>query len=467
MACYFFAMSNDDPYRGAFQQQPMPVPPPRPPHPAGPVRGRVQVQPPPVPVFTPQQRWGEEPAPFHGADLTLTGQDFAEAPAQFQDGVYGPDDQSPGPDYGAVHGPEQGFEPGADYGVDYGGDHSADHDPAPTYRPEASPPARPPAVYNRPVPAARDTYPPVERAKLNDVAKRGKSVPAKNGWRGKVHTITRLNVAPGKDEIYEMDLKDRVLRIVRSTFPIAVIGVKGGVGKTVVTEALASTFSQVRGGRVVAVDIDADAGNLISRHGRESALSITDLVADSSLRRYLDVRAHTSRDKETMLEVLSGPDFARTDLPLRHVDLEAAMPILKEHYSVVLMDTGTGLKTNLMTSILGQSRALVVVSSASFDALEETQITLDWLRLNGYQQLLDTAVLVVNTTVRGKLNVDVAKVVEQFSRQIRAERIFVTPFDTHIHEGKVISLELLSPKSRRRYLELAAAVADLFPKIAD
>jgi MinD-like ATPase involved in chromosome partitioning or flagellar assembly len=457
-------MSNNDPYRGAFQQQPVSAPPSRPPHPAGPARGRVQVQPSPAPVFTPAApRWGEEPAPYRGADLAPTGQDFAEDAAQFQDDVYGPDDQSPGPEYGADH----PFEPGADYGVDYGGDYSGEHDPAPVYRPETPPPARPPAVYNRPVPAARDTYLPVERAALDDAARRGKSVPAKNGWRGKVHKITRLNVAPGKDELYEMSLEDRVLRIVRSTFPIAVIGVKGGVGKTVVTEALASTFSKVRGGRVVAVDIDADAGNLVSRHGRESALSITDLVADSSLRRYLDVRAHTSRNKETMLEVLSGPDFARTDLPLRHVDLEAAMPILKEHYSVVLMDTGTGLKTNLMTSILGQSRALVVVSSASFDALEETQITLDWLRHNGYQQLLDTAVLVINTTVRGKLNVDVAKVVEQFSRQIRAERIFVTPFDPHIHEGKEITLELLSPKSRRRYLELAAAVADLFPKIAD
>jgi MinD-like ATPase involved in chromosome partitioning or flagellar assembly len=179
------------------------------------------------------------------------------------------------------------------------------------------------------------------------------------------------------------------------------------------------------------------------------------------------VRAHTSQNKATRLEVLTGPDFVSTRKPLQESELDAVMPILGEHYSLVLMDTGTGLKTNLMTSILGQSRALVVVSSASIDALEETQVTLDWLRHNGYQQLLDTAVLVINTTVRGKLNVDVDKAVERFSRQIRAERIVVCPFDTHIHEGKEITLELLSPKSRRRYLELAAAVADLFPKIAD
>jgi len=453
-------MSNDDPYRGAFQQQPIPAPPPpRPPHPAGPVRGRVQVQQPPPPAAAayppPPPRWGEEPAAHRSSDLYDAGQDLAEELEQFQDGLYLPEEPPNGADYAA------------DDGVDYSGDPAAE-----AFYPPENPaahrvPAQSPAVYRRPVPAARETYLPTDRAVLDDVAKRGKSVPAKNGWRGKLHSILRLNVAPGKDELYEMSLEERVLRIVRSTFPIAVIGVKGGVGKTVVTEALASTFSEVRGGRVIAVDADADAGNLVSRHGRESALSIADLVADSSLRRYLDVRAHTSRDKDTNLEVLAGPDFARTDMPLRHVDIEAAMPILKEHYSVVLMDTGTGLKTNLMTSILGQSRALVVVSSASIDALEETQVTLDWLRHNGYQQLLDTAVLVINTTVRGKLNVDVAKAVERFSRQIRAERIVVCPFDTHIHEGKEITLELLSPKSRRRYLELAAAVADLFPKIAD
>ncbi len=343
-------------------------------------------------------------------------------------------------------------------------------DPQPAYVPAARPPApRPPAapvLYGRAAPPAvrQSIYTPVE---LENLDVRGKAVPAKQGWRGMVHSLTKINVAPGPDEIYEIGLKERVQRIVRTTFPIAVVGVKGGVGKTVVVEALGSTFSTVRGDRVIAVDLDPDAGNLTARHGRETALSIVDLVADTSMTRYMDVRAHTNQNKASRLEVLSGADYAATTMPLRRDEVEAVMPILSEHYSLVLMDTGCGLKTNVMTSILGHARALVIVSSASIDALEETQVTLEWLRNNGYQHLLESAVLVINQTQRGKAKVDVNKAVEQFSRQIAPERIFVCPFDDHVDEGKRITLELMSAASRRRYLEIAAAIADLVPLIGD
>lgn len=302
---------------------------------------------------------------------------------------------------------------------------------------------------------------------LDELQVRRKSVPAKQGWRGLVHNVTRINLPPGPDETYEMALKERVQRMVRSTFPITVMGVKGGVGKTVVTEVLGSTFSAVRGDRVIAVDLDPDAGNLIARHGRESTLSIADLAAEGTSTRYLDVRAHTSQNQSTRLEVLTGPDFARTPKTLEESDLEAVMPILGEHYSLVLMDTGTGLKTALMGAVLRQARSLVMVSSASIDSLEETQLSIEWLRHNGYQELLDTMVLVINNVQRGKPNVSLDRAVKQFGRQIGRERIFVLPFDSHIFEGRQITLELLSARSRRRYLELAARIAELFPRAAD
>ncbi len=388
-------------------------------------------------------RWGEEPGvteEFH-----------------VEDGVF--DGEPPQDQYGTV---PPGYGDASDPPV-YQQDAAAQYRP-PARRPR--PAAAAPVVYERQVPAVREgSYVPAEVA-LDHLDVRRKKVPAKKGWRGALHKMTRINIAPGKDEVYELSLQERVQRIVRTTFPMAVIGAKGGVGKTVVTEALGSTFSTVRGDRVIAVDLDPDAGNLIARHGRESALTLSDLVADSSLTRYLDVRAHTNQNKLSRLEVLTGADYARSEMPLLREDVEVLMPILKEHYSLVLMDTGSGLKTNLMSAILRQSRALVVVSSASIDALEETQVTLEWLRNNGYQQLLETTVLVINYAQRGKPNIDVDKAVEQFSRQIRAERIFVLPFDSHIHEGKEITLELMSAKSRRRYLELAASIADLFPKVA-
>jgi len=37
------------------------------------------------------------------------------------------------------------------------------------------------------------------------------------------------------------------------------------------------------------------------------------------------------------------------------------------------------------------------------------------------------------------------------------------PFDRHVHEGREIGLDKLSKESRRGYLEVAAALADMLP----
>ena len=93
-------------------------------------------------------------------------------------------------------------------------------------------------------------------------------------------------------------------------FPIAVLNLKGGVGKTAVVEALGSTFADARDDRIIAVDLDA--GDLADRHGRRNPLSMADLIADDTVTRYIDVRAHTYMNSFG-LEVLGLPDYAHTD----------------------------------------------------------------------------------------------------------------------------------------------------------
>jgi MinD-like ATPase involved in chromosome partitioning or flagellar assembly len=293
-----------------------------------------------------------------------------------------------------------------------------------------------------------------------------RQVPAKKGWRGCLYKSTGINLGPGKDESYELSLRDQIRGIVRTTFPIAVLNVKGGVGKTVVCETLGSVFADVRGDRVIAVDLDADAGNLVDRHGRQSSMSLLDLASDTSVSRYLDVRAHTSMNG-SRLEVLAAPDYPRTDRRVERDDVLNTMAILRDHYSLVLMDCGTTLKSPLMEAVLREARALVVVCGASLDAMKETQLTLEWLRHNSFQHLLESTVLAINNTEPGKSTTLVAKAVDHFSREVRPERVIVVPFDQHVHDGREIFLELLSKKSRRRYLEMAAVLSHLFPRTAD
>ncbi len=282
--------------------------------------------------------------------------------------------------------------------------------------------------------------------------------PAGSGWREVIHRVTGIDLGPGKGSAYDSGLRERIRASVGTAFPIAVLNLKGGVGKTAVVEALGSTFADVRDDRIIAVDIDA--GDLAERHGRRSQLNIADLIADPTIARYTDVRAHTYMNS-CGLEVLGLPDYAHTNWRLDRGDVVKAFSILRKHYSVVLVDCVKALNSSVMEAVLPESQALVLVAGPSIDSIRKTRTTLEWLSHNGYRPLLRSTVLAVNHVAPTKLDTVAAKELEQLSARVAAT--VMLPFDRHVHEGKQIGLDKLSKDSRRCYLELAALLADMFP----
>lgn len=332
---------------------------------------------------------------------------------------------------------------------------------APLQRPAG--PSAPPVPPTAPAPARR-AAPAFRRdltvggTSLDGLAEHEPDDSTRFGWRELLRRVTGINVGPGKDTAYENELRERIRTPVGGAFPIAVLNLKGGVGKTVVVEALGSTFAAVRDDRVIAVDLDA--GDLAERHGRPNPLSMADLLRDGAATRYEDVRAHTYMNSFG-LEVLGLPDYARTDWRLERRHVVKAFSILREHYSVVLVDCVKTVNSAVMDAVLPEARALVVVTSTSVDAIRKTKTTLDLLRNNGYQALLRSAVLAINHVQPGRVGVVAAKELDGLSARVGAT--VVLPFDRHVHEGKEIGLDRLSRESRRSYLEMAGAIAETFP----
>ena len=277
-------------------------------------------------------------------------------------------------------------------------------------------------------------------------------------WRDLIRRVIGIDLGPGKDAAYEHELRDRIRTVIGGAFPIAVLNFKGGVGKTAVVEALGSTFADVRADRVIAVDIDA--GDLAERHGRRNALSVADLLLDNSVTQYADIRAHTYMNSFG-LEVLGLPDYAHTDWLLERRDVVKAFSILRNHYSVVLVDCVKAVNSAVMDAVLPESRALVVVTSTSIDAIRKTRTTLHWLCNNGYQRLMKSTVLAINHIEPAKAGAVALKELEELSARVATT--VELPFDRHVHEGKEIGLDRLSKESRRSYLEMAAALADMVP----
>lgn len=289
-------------------------------------------------------------------------------------------------------------------------------------------------------------------------------MPSQRGWRHWLYIMTRINLGLSPDELYEMDLHTRIRRNARDSYQIGVFGLKGGVGKTAVTVALGSALAKVRGDRILAVDADPDGGNLADRAGRQSAATVADLLADKELMRYNDIRAYTSMNGSN-LEVLSSEEYSGARREFNDDDWKGATNIVSRYYNLVLADCGAGLFQPAARGVLSTVSGLVIVASASIDGARQAAVTMDWLRQNGYQDLLGRSCVVINHTVPGKPNIDVADLVQQFERHVPPGRVVVLPYDKHIAAGTEIQLDLLSDTFRRRVIELAAALSDDFDRL--
>ena len=270
-----------------------------------------------------------------------------------------------------------------------------------------------------------------------------------------------INVGESPRTIRYNDLTVQVNRPLRGCYRIAMLSLKGGVGKTTITATLGATFASIRGDRVVAVDANPDRGTLSQKVPLETPATVRHLLRDSEgIERYSDVRGYTSQGR-SRLEVLASESDPAMSEAFSADDYAQTLEILERFYGLVLTDCGTGLLHSAMTSVLDKADALVVVSSGSIDGARSASATLDWLDAHGHEDLVSNSIAVINAVRPRSGKVDMQKVVDHFSRRCRAVRL--VPFDPHLEEGAEIDLDLLRRDTREALIELAAVVADGFP----
>ncbi|ALR10556.1 secretion protein EspI [Mycobacteroides saopaulense] len=283
----------------------------------------------------------------------------------------------------------------------------------------------------------------------------------RSGWRKAVHRLSGGAINPGEssEESHRSELIDRINLPVRGDYRIAVLSLKGGVGKTTTTFSLGATFASLRGDRVIAVDANPDFGTLAQRGPDETRSTARDLLRDPDIHRYSDVRRHTSQSASRLEVLASERDPAASEL-FSEADYLAVMRILQRFYNIILTDCGTGLMHSAMAGVLGEANAIVLVTSPAIDGARSALATLDWLDHHGYSHLVRQSVVAISSSRPGASSIDL----EQLSRHFltRARAVHIIPFDNHLSEGSEISLDLMGKKTRGAFMELAASVADGF-----
>lgn len=339
--------------------------------------------------------------------------------------------------------------------------------PGPAGPPPAPWPPAPPGAYPPGAVLPPPYRPEVPQTPYPDLATSALLRPVKpapaSGWRRLLYVLSgkTINVGESPKDTHHRNLIAHVNHPLQGCYKIAVLSLKGGVGKTTITATLGATLASIRGDRVVAVDANPDRGTLSQKVPLETPATVRDLLREAEgIERYSDVRRYTSQSP-SRLEVLASETDPAVSEAFSSQDYARTLEVLERFYSLVLTDCGTGLMHSAMSAVLSAADTLIVVSSGSVDGARSASATLDWLDAHGHEQLVRNSVCVVNAVRPRSGKVDMQKVVDHFSRRCRAVR--TVPFDPHLEEGAEISLDRLHPSTRDALVELAAVVADGFP----
>jgi MinD-like ATPase involved in chromosome partitioning or flagellar assembly len=299
-----------------------------------------------------------------------------------------------------------------------------------------------------------------------DVLLRGRHKAPSGGWRRAVYRGTGglIRAPQSAAELRRRELTGRArTRVSSGHHRVAVLSLKGGVGKTTTTVALGATLASVRGDRIIAVDANPDRGTLSDKLRLETAATVRDLLNErDQIQRYADVRGFTTQ-AASRLEILASDRDPTVSVAFSEEDYYDVAQILEHYYSICLADCGTGLLHSAMAGVLRLADQIVLVSSPSVDGARSASATLDWLQAHGYGDLVRQAVVVLSVIrPRSKSTVDMDRLEQHFAARSRA--VVRIPYDPHLEEGAEVDLLQLSRATADAYLALAAEVGDGFAR---
>ncbi|WP_229358691.1 MinD/ParA family protein, partial [Streptomyces sp. UNOB3_S3] len=276
----------------------------------------------------------------------------------------------------------------------------------------------------------------------------------------KQNPAARFKFGAKKEEAERQRKLELIRTPVLSCYRIAVISLKGGVGKTTTTTALGATLATERQDKILAIDANPDAGTLGRRVRRETGATIRDLVqAIPHLNSYMDIRRYTSQ-APSGLEIIANDVDPAVSTTFNDEDYRRAIDVLGKQYPIILTDSGTGLLYSAMRGVLDLADQLIIISTPSVDGASSASTTLDWLAAHGYGELVSRSITVISGVRETGKMIKVEDIVSHFETRCRG--VVVVPFDEHLATGAEVDLEMMRPKTRESYFHLAAMVAEDF-----
>ncbi len=207
-------------------------------------------------------------------------------------------------------------------------------------------------------------------------------------WTSRARSWLRQRTPEGRSEDrHDVALADLLAWLATGTQTIAVIGPKGGAGKSTTALVAGLVLAQTPLARPILVEVNPDWGTLDELLGGANPRTIADLLRDYTaidragiglLQGYVTMFGR--------LPVLTAPSDPDAMARLTPRDYDRVLRLLALHYNVIVLDCGTAFTQRLNQFAIQRAGHLVVVGWPEQATMRKTLAAIDYLASARYER---------------------------------------------------------------------------------
>ena len=234
---------------------------------------------------------------------------------------------------------------------------------------------------------------------------------------------------------------------------LAVVGQKGGVGKTTLSTNLASAIARSTDSSVLLIDVDirfGDVGVMMDLQPEVTAASAAREIAELDRETFRDLLV----EHESGAYVLAAPVSRRHWVTAEAADVEALVDFAAQMFDCVILDT-PGTMNSIVAAAIGRATQVIAVTSADVTSLKNTDLLLHYLEA---QRKPRHRVLVALTETVAGSTADKARVEEALQTPVDWQIPYDRATAVGCQTGSPVVLSHPRSRASQNYLELAAGL---------